>query len=80
MNTARYTRPPVDRLTPREREVMELVALGLIDKDIATRLQITHRTVRTHLAHIYEKLAVRNRTAAAIAYVNRERPCATIAQ
>jgi two-component system nitrate/nitrite response regulator NarP len=78
MSTPRYTRPPVDRLTPREREIMELIALGLSDKDISPRLQISPRTVKTHLGNIYEKLEVRNRTAAAIAYVNRERPCATI--
>jgi DNA-binding NarL/FixJ family response regulator len=74
MNAPRDTRAPVGRLTPRERELMELVALGLSDKDIAAKMEITPRTVKTHLSNIYAKLAVRNRTAAAVAYVNRVTP------
>lgn len=72
MNAPRDTRAPVGRLTPREREVLELVALGLSNDDISPRLAITPRTVKTHLSNIYAKLEVRNRTAAAMAYVNRE--------
>jgi len=48
------------RLTPREREVLELVALGKHAKEIAASLNISPRTVEVHKAHIMEKLDVRN--------------------
>ena len=44
------------RLTPREQEVLQLVAAGLPNKSIARRLGIGHRTVEVHRAHIMEKL------------------------
>jgi DNA-binding NarL/FixJ family response regulator len=53
-------------LSLREREVLELLAQGLPDKEIATKLNISHPTVRYHLKHIYEKLHVRSRTEAAL--------------
>lgn len=45
-------------LTPREREVLALVAEGLTDGAIAERLYLTRRTVETHLGHVFAKLAV----------------------
>ena len=45
-------------LTPREREVLGLVAEGLTDGAIAERLYLTRRTVETHLGHIFAKLGV----------------------
>jgi len=45
-------------LTPREREVLGLVAEGLTDRAIAQRLYLTRRTVETHLGHIFTKLGV----------------------
>jgi DNA-binding CsgD family transcriptional regulator len=45
-------------LTPREREVLGLVAEGLTDGAIAQRLYLTRRTVETHLGHIFAKLGV----------------------
>jgi DNA-binding CsgD family transcriptional regulator len=45
-------------LTPREREVLGLVAEGLTDGAIAQRLYLTRRTVETHLGHIFTKLGV----------------------
>lgn len=58
-----------DALTPREREVLELLADGLGQRDIADRLFIAHRTVGKHIEHILHKLAAPNRAAAvAIAY------------
>lgn len=56
----------LDSLTPREREVLSLLARGLSDLDIAQELFISVRTVQTHLAHIYEKLGMHSRTEAAL--------------
>lgn len=52
--------PPV-KLTRREREIIELVSLGLKNKTIGERLFITETTVRHHLTSIFNKLAVTNR-------------------
>ncbi len=51
-------------LTPRELEVLRLVAEGLSDAQIAEKLVISRRTVNTHLTSIYNKLGVNSRTAA----------------
>jgi DNA-binding CsgD family transcriptional regulator len=48
-------------LTPMELEVVRLVADGLGNKDIAARLFISHRTVQTHLTHVYSKLGLISR-------------------
>jgi DNA-binding NarL/FixJ family response regulator len=58
-------------LSPRERDVLELVCDGLSNKEIAGRLGLTEPTVKTHLAHILEKLGVEDRTQAALAAVKR---------
>jgi two-component system nitrate/nitrite response regulator NarL len=59
---ARARRPrEFSLLTPRERQVLELVAEGLTTPAIARRLQLGATTVRTHLAHVYDKLGVRDR-------------------
>lgn len=50
----------VDRLTPREREVMALVARGCIYKGIGDRRGISHWTVASHVYHIYDRLGARN--------------------
>ena len=47
----------VASLTPAEREVVRLVCDGLPNKDIATRLFVSPRTVQAHLTHIYTKLS-----------------------
>lgn len=52
-------------LTPRQREVLALVAQGHTNREIARRLDISPGTVRVHLEHAYPKLGVRSRTAAA---------------
>lgn len=55
---------PVE-LTPREHEVLELVAVGAANKQIALSLGMTEHTVKFHLAGIFRKLGVANRTEAA---------------
>jgi DNA-binding NarL/FixJ family response regulator len=55
---------PTDLLTATEHRVLELLALGLIYKEVGERLSISLSTVRTHIWHIYRKLQVRNRTEA----------------
>ena len=57
------TTSPLD-LTAREREVLEAVARGERSKEIAVKLNITERTVKAHLASIYQKLGVDSRAAA----------------
>jgi DNA-binding NarL/FixJ family response regulator len=60
--------PPVDALTPRERDVLRLLADGLGDREIATALTISRRTVETHVSNIIHKLGVHNRAEAARRY------------
>lgn len=58
----------LQNLTTREREVLELVAEGFTNKEIATRLHVTVSAIRWHLTHIYTKLHVRSRTEAALKF------------
>ncbi|MEO7307131.1 MAG: response regulator transcription factor [Ferruginibacter sp.] len=58
-------------LSDRENEVLELLADGLLYKEIADRLFISHGTVRQHIHNIYEKLHVHNRTEAVNRYFDR---------
>jgi RNA polymerase sigma factor (sigma-70 family) len=48
-------------LTPKEKEVLELLSKGLLYKEIAERLGVTHETVKKHLKNIYQKLHVQNK-------------------
>ncbi|HOM03088.1 MAG TPA: response regulator transcription factor [Acetivibrio sp.] len=57
---------PENNLTPRELEVLELIAQGLINKEIAKRLFISEKTVKNHVSNIFKKLNVSDRTQAAI--------------
>ncbi len=56
--------PTTDELTRREREVLELLAAGLVNKEIANRLVISERTVKFHVSAILAKLGAGNRTEA----------------
>jgi DNA-binding NarL/FixJ family response regulator len=51
-------------LSPRERGVLELLARGLSNKEIARALSVSENTVKTHLANLYAKLGARRRTEA----------------
>ena len=63
--------PAADLLTRRELEVLQLVAVGQCDREIADRLGISEATVRTHVSNILAKLHVYSRTQAAV-YALRE--------
>lgn len=58
----------VEELSPREREILELLAQGFSNKEIAARVGVGDGTVRWHLRHVYEKLHVRSRTEAALKF------------
>jgi DNA-binding NarL/FixJ family response regulator len=67
----RMRRPASEALTSREVEVLELVARGASNADIAAALFISEATVKTHLLHAYAKLGVDDRTAAVVAAPER---------
>jgi DNA-binding NarL/FixJ family response regulator len=52
------TASPLERLTAREREVLRLMAEGLTDRGIASRLYVTPKTVETHVRHVFAKLSL----------------------
>jgi DNA-binding NarL/FixJ family response regulator len=60
------TRRHLPRLTPREREIIQLVSEGLKNREIAERLEITPGTVKVHLMHVFEKTGARDRYELAI--------------
>ena len=57
---------PLDRLTPREREVLVLIGHGFPNKQIAQRLDVSEKTVKTHVGRLLAKLGVDDRTQAAV--------------
>ena len=57
-------------LSPREREVLELLARGFLYKEIAEMLKISVQTVNTYIRRIYEKLHVRSRAQAVAKYAH----------
>jgi DNA-binding NarL/FixJ family response regulator len=68
---SRMRRPATEALTSREVEVLELVARGSSNADIAAALFISEATVKTHLLHAFAKLGVDDRTAAVVAALER---------
>jgi DNA-binding NarL/FixJ family response regulator len=63
---ARESSSATDRMSARELEVLSLVGLGLPNKEIARRLDITERTVKGHLTSIFREIGVSDRTQAAL--------------
>lgn len=66
--TINPTRPEL-ALTPRELEVLHLIASGVTNAEAARRLDISIHAIKFHLAAIYSRLGVSNRTEAAVAYL-----------
>jgi DNA-binding NarL/FixJ family response regulator len=62
----------VEKLSPREQEVLDLLAKGYLYKEIANHLGISINTLRNHLRTIYDKLHVHSRTEATVKYLGRE--------
>ncbi len=58
-------------LTDREKSVLDLLARGMMNKEVASELDISPATVRTHIQHIYEKLQVNTRVEAVNLYLKR---------
>lgn len=61
----------LERLTSREQEILALLAKGCLNKEISSQLGISISTVSNHIQHIYEKLHVQSRTAAAAKFFGR---------
>jgi DNA-binding NarL/FixJ family response regulator len=60
----RARRPATDAISPRELEVIKLIAGGANNREAAAKLFVSEATIKTHLLHVYEKLGVRDRAAA----------------
>ena len=56
----------IDSLTKREFEVLKLLAVGMYNKEIAEKLNISERTVKNHVSNIFKKIGVTDRTQAAV--------------
>jgi DNA-binding CsgD family transcriptional regulator len=64
----------INWLSPRETEVLEMAAQGMTNSQIAAQMAVTVHSVKFHLASIYRKLDVSNRTEAAVAYLRTSSP------
>ena len=63
---------PFDQLTPREQEILSLVADGLTNREIGERLYLAEKTVKHYMTHVLRKLQVRSRVEAALLAQRRE--------
>ncbi len=61
--------PLINELTPREQQILELLARGMAYKQIATELNLGMGTVQTHISRVYKKLHVNCRTEAVVKYL-----------
>jgi DNA-binding NarL/FixJ family response regulator len=68
---AREVSGTVAQLTRREQDVLDLLSKGYVDKEIAPALGISSWTVHEHLKRIFDKLQVRSRTEAVLAYLQK---------
>ncbi len=59
---------------PRQREILALVADGLADKEIAVKLGVSARTVRTHLERLYQRYGLHSRSAAVALWLRSGEP------
>ncbi|MEZ7124774.1 response regulator [Nonomuraea sp. AD125B] len=69
--SALISRPAAQEPSPRELEVLRLVARGAANKEIARALLISETTVKTHLKHVFAKLGVETRAAAVVVAMER---------
>ena len=69
LDEASYREDALAVLTPREREVLQLISFGLSNAQAAQRLHVSVHAIKFHLAAIYSRLGVTNRTEAAVAYL-----------
>lgn len=62
------------RLTPRQTEILQMLANGLTDKEVAVRLRISQRTVRTHVERLYIANGIHTRTNAVALWLRSPGP------
>jgi RNA polymerase sigma factor (sigma-70 family) len=66
---ASQAKSDLESISPREREILEMLSQGHSYKEIAARLGLSFETVRTHLKRMYDKLHVHSRTEAVVKYL-----------
>jgi DNA-binding NarL/FixJ family response regulator len=67
---------PLQELTPREREILELIGAGLTNREIGNRLALSEKTIKHYVTNVLQKLQVRSRVEAAL-YASRRLPPAS---
>ncbi|NER96201.1 MAG: response regulator transcription factor, partial [Symploca sp. SIO1B1] len=74
-NPAPSPPPGWEELTPREQEILQLIATGASNREIAQELHITEKTVKNHVTNILSRLNLRDRTQAAILVNSLSKRC-----
>jgi NarL family two-component system response regulator LiaR len=80
MKQMREANVSLPSLSRREAQVLQMAAQGLANGDIAARLDVTVHAVKFHLASVYRKLGVANRTEAAVLFTRERGPVASNAE